>query len=169
MTGVRWELTLLPTLVVMVGLFKLSLEHRYVSTQNRCHMDLWSAWLVLAHHHHLHWQQLTLHQNPWERVSWLLFMLSAFFQLIGSWLLRVVFLEFGLRSHGPAYLLAIIRTFWSDWTRAWWSLELVLRLLASDNKDQPPPPDHLENLLIWVDSIKMIPLYFAQYICPLSA
>jgi hypothetical protein len=27
-------------------------------------------------------------------------------------------------------------------------LELVLRLLASDNKDQPPSPDHLENHLI---------------------
>jgi hypothetical protein len=31
--------------------------------------------------------------------------------------------------------------------------ELVCRLLASDNKDQPPLLDHLENHLIWVDSI----------------
>jgi hypothetical protein len=36
--------------------------------------------------------------------------------------------------------------------------ELILSLLASDKKDQPPPPDCLENLLIWVDLIKMIPL-----------
>ncbi len=27
-------------------------------------------------------------------------------------------------------------------------LELVLRLLISDNKDHPPSPDHLKNLLI---------------------
>jgi hypothetical protein len=38
---------------------------------------------------------------------------------------------------------------------------LVLRLLpcrASALLDQPPPPDHLENHLIWVDSIKVIDL-----------
>jgi hypothetical protein len=43
-------------------------------------------------------------------------------------------------------------------------LELVLRLLTSDNKDQPPLPDHLKNLLIGVDSTKVIPLGFAQYV-----
>ncbi len=39
-----------------------------------------------------------------------------------------------------------------------------LRLLASNNKDQPAPPDHLQNLLIQVDAIKVIPLTFAQYV-----
>jgi hypothetical protein len=37
----------------------------------------------------------------------------------------------------------------------------VLRLLAPLSfalPDQPPPPDHLKNHLIWVDSIKLIPL-----------
>jgi hypothetical protein len=53
---------------------------------------------------------------------------------------------------------------WSEWTWAWWSLELVLKLLASKNKDQFPLPDHLEDHLIWVDSIKVIPLDFTQYV-----
>ncbi len=64
-----------------------------VSTQNGCHMDLWSAWLVFTHHHHLHQHQLPLHANPMiERVSWLLFglLLCLFFCYI-SWLPRVVF------------------------------------------------------------------------------
>ncbi len=34
----------------------------------------------------------------------------------------------------------------------------VWRLFASDNKDQPPPPDCLKNHLILVDLIQMIPL-----------
>jgi hypothetical protein len=37
-------------------------------------------------------------------------------------------------------------------------MTLLLRLLASNNKDQPPLSDHLKNYLILVDSIKMIPL-----------
>jgi hypothetical protein len=41
-----------------------------------------------------------------------------------------------LRLFGPASLLTT-RHIWSEWTRAWWSLELVLRFLASDNKDLP--------------------------------
>ncbi len=35
-------------------------------------------------------------------------------------------------------------------------LLVILRLAASDNKN-PSLPDHLENHLIWVDSIKVIP------------
>ncbi len=42
--------------------------------------------------------------------------------------------------------------------------ELVLRLLASDNKDQPPQPDQLKNHPIYMDMIKVIPLGFAQYV-----
>jgi hypothetical protein len=32
---------------------------------------------------------------------------------------------FGHLSWGPASRLAITRTNWSEWTRAWWPLELV--------------------------------------------
>jgi hypothetical protein len=59
-------------------LFKLSPEHYFVSTQNLCHMDLWSAWLLLAHHHHFHRHQLPLQQNPTEeRISLLLLRLIS--------------------------------------------------------------------------------------------
>jgi hypothetical protein len=33
---------------------------------------------------------------------------------------------------------------------------------ATAQPDQPPPPDHLKNHLIWVDSIKVIPLGLKQ-------
>jgi hypothetical protein len=75
-----------------------------------------------------------------------------------------VAIEFGLHSHWPASCLAITRTIWSEWTWAWYSFDLVLRLLASDNKDQPPLPDYLNVHLIWVDLNKVTPLGFAQYI-----
>ncbi len=58
-----------------VDLFKPSYEQGCVGIQNRCHMDLWSARLVLTNHH-LNQQQLPLHQTPRETVSWLLFQLS---------------------------------------------------------------------------------------------
>ncbi len=45
-----------------------------------------------------------------------------------------------LHSHRPSSGLAIMKTIWKEWTPARRSLELVLRLLASHNKDQPPPP-----------------------------
>ncbi len=53
------------SLAVMVGLLILSTVQGFFSILNRCPMDLWSAWLVLIHHH-LHWQQLSLHQ-PHEK------------------------------------------------------------------------------------------------------
>jgi hypothetical protein len=61
-----------------------------------------------------------------------------------------------------------VRTILSEWTQVWWSLELVLRPLASDNKDPPPLPDHLENLLIWLNAFRVIPPWLCA-ICPLSA
>ncbi len=64
-----------PSLAGMVCLFKLNSEQGLFSTQNRCCMDLWLAWLVFTYRHH-HQQQLTLHQIPRERVSWLLYSLS---------------------------------------------------------------------------------------------
>jgi hypothetical protein len=56
---------------------KLSPEHCIISTQKRCHVDLWLGWLVVTHHHNFHRHQFPLHLNPTrERVSWLLFRLS---------------------------------------------------------------------------------------------
>ncbi len=54
--------SLLSTFMVMVDLLNLIPEHCFVSAQSHCHMDLWSAWLVLTHYHHLHRQFLPLHQ-----------------------------------------------------------------------------------------------------------
>jgi hypothetical protein len=45
---------------------------------------------------------------------------------------------------------------------AWWSLGLVLRLLASDQKGPASSPDHFENLLIWVDLSRWSPLAFCN-------
>ncbi len=117
--------------------------------------------------------------TPWERVSWLLFRLSFCLCLVrfsgydscfptliwASWIVLSLSSQkcspwVHLHLCIPASCLAITRTIWCEWTRAWWSCELVLRLLVSDNKDQPPPPDHL---LMWVDSIKVIPLGFVPY------
>ncbi len=164
-----------PLLAVMVVLHILSSEKEFFSTQNRCHMDLWSVWLVLTRHH-LYWQQLLLHQNPRERVSWLLSRVSLC-------LFPVRFLRCQeLLSNS---YLSINREYSSwvwplfTWTSShlaiienhliWVDSSLMvpwasLRLLASDNKEQPPLPDHLKNLLIWVDSIKVIPLGFVQYV-----
>jgi hypothetical protein len=55
-----------------------------------------------------------------------------------------------------------MKTIWSEFTQAWWPSLSSLRLLASNNKDQPPPPYHLENHLILVDLIKVIPLGLMQ-------
>ncbi len=64
-----------------------------------------------------------------------------------------------------AQLWTIAAWFWGD-TKNEWMNEVyhrenktsALYVFASDNKDKPLLPDHLENLLIWVDSIKVIPL-----------
>jgi hypothetical protein len=173
MTGVWREPTSLSTLVVMVGLFKPSPEYCYVSTQN--HMDLWSVWLVLTHHHHLHRHQLPFHRTTLERVSWLLGSPSVYYpvrflgclELFSNSHLSVlsecslwVKPPFNQTSLPPGYHKNHLIWVDSSLIIPWASL----RLLASDNKNQPPPPDHLQNLLIWVDSTKMIPLGFAQYV-----
>jgi hypothetical protein len=90
--------------------------------------------------------------SKWTQAWW--------FPLVLAWSLNSVALEpssTGQLPHQIADRLAIMRTILSKWTRAWWSFELGLRLLASDNKDQPPLPDHLGNLLIWADSVQVIP------------
>ncbi len=96
------------------------------------------------------------------RTIWSEWTRALYYSLALAW--ESVALDFCLRQCRPGSLLAILKTTWSEWTCAWWSLGLALRLLASNQKEQPPLPDHLENLLIWVDSIKMIPLGFAQYV-----
>ncbi len=97
--------------------------------------------------------------------------LELFFQLLcwASWVaLHLSLWEFspwvGVCLCGPASHLATTRTIWSKWTQTWWSFELVLRILAFKNKDQSPPPYHLENLLIWVQLIKVVTFGFAQYV-----
>jgi hypothetical protein len=73
-------------------------------------------------------------------------------------------LESGRHSHGPtSFILLSLEPsaqFKPDSPLSY----VVLRLLASDNKDQPPLPDHPENLLFWGNSDKMIPLGLAQYV-----
>ncbi len=84
----------------------------------------------------------SIHQTSWERVSWLLFRLSLYlFMVKFSCYLELfsnshlnIFQEHSPWDSWPASCLAITRTIWSKWTWAWWSLELVSRLLASDNK-----------------------------------
>ncbi len=84
----------------------------------------------------------------------------------------VVPLEFSLREGSPGVQPPLMRTSlppgYHENHLIWVNLSLmvlwdILRLLDSDHKDQPPLPDHLKNLLIWVYSIKVIPLGFAQY------
>ncbi len=71
-------------------LFKLIPEHCFVSTQNRCHMDWWSARLVLTHHH-FHQHQLTFHQNPQKRDYSFLGSHFACFSHLIYWLSRKKF------------------------------------------------------------------------------
>jgi hypothetical protein len=139
-------------------------------------MGLWLVWLVLTHHH-LHWQQLPLFQTPRERVSWLLFRLSLclfsvrFFGCQELWsdnshlsAIREcsprLLPPFTRTSLPPVYhknhLISVDSSLMVTWAS--------LRLLASNNKDQPPLPDHLKKRLIWVDLIKMISLSFVQHI-----
>ncbi len=84
-----------------------------------------TSFLVLTHHHHLHWQKLPLYQTPQERVSWLLFRLLLYLFPVRflpakscySQSLDNVALVFGLHSHRPASCLATTSTIWSEWTQ----------------------------------------------------
>ncbi len=155
-----------------VGLFKQSSERCIIRTQNRCHKDLRLAWLILTHHHHhhhhLHRQQLLPYHTPWERVSGFLIRLS-----LSLFLVRFLgWQELFSNSH-----LSVLREcnprVWSLFTRTsfppgfhenhliWMDASLIvpwasMSLLASNNLDQPPPPDHLENLLISVEWTRSI-------------
>jgi hypothetical protein len=58
--------------------------------------------------------------------------------------------------------LAAISLEWQPDSPLALSFETLGLRWAAALPDQPPPPDHLENHLIWVDSIKMIPLGLKQ-------
>jgi hypothetical protein len=120
----------------MVDLPIQSSMQGFLSTLNRCRMDLSSAWLALTCRHH-HQQQLPSSWTLWERVSWHLWRLSlCLFTDRFSGCLELFYnshlsvfrersLEFSLHLCRPTSCLAITRTIWSKWTRASWSLELV--------------------------------------------
>ncbi len=108
--------------------------------------------------------------SSWERVSWTFFRLSLglFYDYV-PWLLEMFsncpLNVFGHLSRGPASHLAITRTIGSEWTRAWW---LSLLELACFERLWPPltrsslPSDCPENYLIWVDSIRTVPIGLLQ-------
>jgi hypothetical protein len=166
MTGVWWEIPP-PHLAGMVGLFKLSFEHKFVRTQNCCRMDLWLAWwfspiIIISNN--------SLFINLIERVSWLLFRLSLCLFLVKfPWPPRVA-------SNSHLNILSL-------------AYENVALELASADADQRPAwlsqkssdlsglkPDSLllpitrTSLTAWspwepshrVDLIKVIPLGFVQ-------
>jgi hypothetical protein len=131
-------------------LFNLSSKGCLISTQNQCHMDLWSVWLVLTHHHPF----IDFH-SPFTRTLWESRLLPTVFDLFGCLelfsnchlsVLRECSPWVGFCSHGPASSLTVMRTVWVD-SSLTVVFELVLRLLASDKKDQPPLPDRPENHL----------------------
>jgi hypothetical protein len=130
----------------MVCLFKLSPEHCFVSTQNCCHIDLWwfSPIIIIFVDNSSHFIR-TLR----ERVSWLLVCLLAFFRL-GYLAAKSCFPTLiWVSSENVALSLASVHTdqpsAWLSWESSdWVDLSLTvpwanLRLLPSDNKDQPSP------------------------------
>jgi hypothetical protein len=74
---------------------------------------------------------------------------------------RVALLSGPLAHRLAAFAASAAAHLSSSWTVPW---PLVLRLLASaelcSTGPAPPPPDHLEKYLIWVDSITVIPLAY---------
>ncbi len=148
-------------------------------------MDLWLASLVLIHlHHHCHHPSL-LQQHPEFTVSVLSFLSAVLF------LWRADFCPFSVKQRAAFQLSLLskyvvrIAHFFGPLTPIWlpqllshlsggrtvpWPLDL--RLLASAElllyQTSLPPPNYLENHLIWVDSIKVIPLACCIG-CPLHA
>jgi hypothetical protein len=54
-----------------------------------------------------------------------------------------------------------MRTIWSEWTRDWWlpfELGLVLSVFGHHSRSSASPPDSPGNHLIWVNSIRTVPL-----------
>jgi hypothetical protein len=58
-----------PPAVWALSLFKETFWRLTLSTLECCHMDLWSAQLVLTHHHRHHLHPSLLHQHLESRVS----------------------------------------------------------------------------------------------------
>ncbi len=102
---------------------------------------------------------------PQERVSW-----TSFGYLDASFPIRSLgFVEMFSNSHlsifirlslGPASCLTIMRTIWSEWTQAWWSpwVSLVFKCLWPPLSRSSLPADCSGNHLIWVDSIRSVPI-----------
>jgi hypothetical protein len=148
-------------------------------------MDLWTEHLVLIHlHHHCHHPSL-LQQHPEFRVSVLSFLDVVLFRLWAGFC--PIFSQakscFSALPFFSKYVMRVALLFgplapcWLPWplTPCWLprplthlsgshdspvplSFETLGLRWASALPDQPPPPDHLKNHLIWVDSIKVIPL-----------
>jgi hypothetical protein len=139
-------------------------------------MDLWLACLVLTHPHLNQQQQLHLLQlqilEP--RVSvFSFFNRGAFFGRLSFALLVLVFraafsslffykhvvrvaLLFGPLA--PCLAVSAVAHLGGSQTVPWPLVWDSWPPLSFALPDQPPPPDHLENHLIWVDSIKVISL-----------
>jgi hypothetical protein len=167
-TSVGWELSPPTPQVEAPGwLFKLAFWRLTLSILKCCHMDLWLARLVLTHHHLHRLHQLPSAKLTGDRVS-SSFLIVVFFCPCLVKLRAVVQLslfEQIFRESSPRPPI------WPSWLLSHWSssqtvpLTLVLRLLASAELWlywTNLPPNHLENHLIIVDSIKMIPLGLKQ-------
>ncbi len=145
----------------------------------RCQMDLWSARLVLTHHHlHQHHQlpSATLHGDrvsssfllvvffflwglPFALVQLGLELLSSYFPL-SRYFVRVALLSNSLASRlAASNAISLEQKSDSPFNPSFDTLGLCWAMALPD---QPPPPDHLENHLIWVDLTKMVPLGLKQ-------
>ncbi len=78
---------------------------------------------------------------------------SFFLVAVGIFLVGCLFVQFG-------EVLWLSRTVFqlSPWVSL--AFEILVLRWATALPDQHPPPDQLENLLIWVDAIKVIPLAY---------
>ncbi len=140
-------------------------------------MDLWSARLVLTHLHlhQLRHHQLLQQQFPEPRVRDLSFQLWCFFFGGLPFALLVLqcraafsslFFKYICHESSPfiwpsgplSGCLGCCSLEWQPDSTLAFSFETLGLRLSFALPDQPPLPYHLENHLIWVDSIKVIPL-----------
>jgi hypothetical protein len=141
----------------------------FLSTLDRCHTDLLqSGWFSLINTIIFNISLLQLStrkskQTLFFRLSLCLFLVWSLgcLELFPNSHLRV----FGHQATGPAFHLTITKPCNlsefepDDLTR------VVLRLLTYRDKEQPPLLDRIEDHLILVDSIKMIPLGLCNMSC----
>jgi hypothetical protein len=88
-----------PSAWALGRLFKPTFWRLTLSTPKRCHMDLWSARLVLTHHHHRHrLHSFLLHRHPESRVS------NTFFLSVMLFLWRAAFCPFSVKQSAALQL-----------------------------------------------------------------